>query len=146
MPSSPGRPAGLHENLSLFAGLQAGRAMPCAQSMLDLQGSRQSLRSAANPAEIVAMIVRPISGQARRRGPWRRGACRLVTSGDVGMEGTAQWLYDWLDLWIRNATGGRARGASVEAIEDQKNSPIYIADRAGTPRCRLRPPASPCDS
>ena len=43
-----GPPSGLHENLSLFAGLQVGRAMPCAQSMLDLQGSQQTLRKTVN--------------------------------------------------------------------------------------------------
>ena len=61
----------------------------------------------------------------------RRGACRLVTYADVGMEGTAKYIYDWLDPWIRSATGGRAWVASVEAIENEKNSAIYIADRPG---------------
>lgn len=58
----------------------------------------------------------------------RQGACRLVTYADVGMEGTARFVYDWLDPWIRQKTEGRAWVVSVEVRENMKNSAIYIAD------------------
>lgn len=57
----------------------------------------------------------------------RLGACRLVTYADVGMEGTAKFVYDWLDPWIRETTQGRAWVVSVEVFENEKNSAIYVA-------------------
>ncbi|MCB9542905.1 MAG: 6-carboxytetrahydropterin synthase [Myxococcales bacterium] len=57
----------------------------------------------------------------------RLGACRIVTYEDVGMEGTAKFIYDWLDPWIREQTGGRAWVVSIEVFENEKNSAIYIA-------------------
>lgn len=57
----------------------------------------------------------------------KKGACRLTVYEDVSMEGTAKFLYDWLDPWVRNATGGRARVLSIECRENDKNSGLYLA-------------------
>lgn len=64
----------------------------------------------------------------------RLGACRIVTYADVGMEGTAKFVHDWLDAWIRKETGGRAWVVSVEVFENQNNSAIYIADESARRR------------
>jgi len=51
-----------------------------------------------------------------------QGACKLVVFDDVGMEGTAQVILDWLNPWVQNKTGGRVWVQSVEVRENPKNS------------------------
>lgn len=53
------------------------------------------------------------------------GACRLVVYDDVGMEGTTLFVFEWLDAWLRETTGGRVQLESVECRENDKNSSIY---------------------
>ncbi len=55
------------------------------------------------------------------------GACRLTVFEDVSMEGSARFVYDYLDPWVRQATGGRVWVISVECRENEKNSGIFIA-------------------
>ena len=56
------------------------------------------------------------------------GAMRLVTFDDVGMEGTAKFVYDWLSQWVEDATDGRVHIVSVEVRENEKNSAIYFPE------------------
>ena len=41
---------------------------------------------------------------------------------DVGMEGTARFVFDWIDAWVRKTTDDRVWVVSVEARENEKNS------------------------
>ena len=54
-----------------------------------------------------------------------QGACRLVVYEDVGMEGSARFVYDWVSNWLVEATEGRVELVSVECRENDKNSAIY---------------------
>ena len=54
-----------------------------------------------------------------------QGACRLVVYEDVGMEGSARFVYEWVSNWLVEATGGRVELESVECRENDKNSAIY---------------------
>lgn len=56
----------------------------------------------------------------------RKGACKLTVLPDVGMEGTAKYVFDYLDVWVEKATNGRVWVHSVECRENEKNSAIYI--------------------
>jgi len=47
------------------------------------------------------------------------------------MEGTAHYLCEWTDKWLREQTKGRAWVISVEARENDKNSAIYVNPNAG---------------
>ncbi len=53
-----------------------------------------------------------------------KGACKLVVFDDVGMEGTAKFVFDWVDPWVREKTNGRVWLVSVEVRENEKNSAI----------------------
>ena len=55
------------------------------------------------------------------------GGCRLTVFEDVGMEGTAKYIYDWLQPWVDAKTGGRVWVVSVECRENDKNSGLFIA-------------------
>ena len=57
-----------------------------------------------------------------------QGAMKLVTFDDVGMEGTARFVYEWANRWVSQATDGRVWVASVEVRENQKNSAIFIPE------------------
>ena len=61
----------------------------------------------------------------------KSGGCniRLMPYG-VGMEGTAQYLYEWADKFIREKTKGRCWVVSVESRENDKNSSIYTVKTA----------------
>ena len=60
------------------------------------------------------------------------GVCRIRTHPmGPGMEGTAHYLCDWTDKWLRDKTRGRAWVISVEARENDKNSSIYTNPNAG---------------
>ena len=54
-----------------------------------------------------------------------QGACRLVVYDDVGMEGTARYVFDWVSAWVQEATNDRVRLEQVECRENDKNSAIY---------------------
>ena len=51
-----------------------------------------------------------------------QGGCKLVVFDDVGMEGTARFVFDWLDAWVRERTADRVWVVSVEVRENEKNS------------------------
>jgi 6-pyruvoyltetrahydropterin/6-carboxytetrahydropterin synthase len=53
------------------------------------------------------------------------GACKLVVFEDVGMEGSAHFVYDWAAPWVKEQTGGRVELEQVECRENDKNSAIY---------------------
>lgn len=56
----------------------------------------------------------------------KKGVCDIRTHPmGPGMEGTAHYLCEWTDNWLRNKTNGRAWVISVEARENDKNSSIY---------------------
>lgn len=50
------------------------------------------------------------------------GACKLVVYDDVGMEGTCQFVMEWVDEWLKKETGGRVWLHSIEVRENDKNS------------------------
>lgn len=54
-----------------------------------------------------------------------KGACKLVIYDDVGMEGTAQHVFEWVSAWVSQATSGRVQLEQVECRENDKNSAIY---------------------
>ena len=53
------------------------------------------------------------------------GACKLVVYDDVGMEGTAHMVFEWVSAWVREETDGRVELESVECRENDKNSAMY---------------------
>lgn len=55
----------------------------------------------------------------------RQGVVQLRTLPNVGMEGTAQYVFEHTDAMIRQLTQGRAWVKSVEVRENEKNSAIY---------------------
>ena len=56
----------------------------------------------------------------------QKGACRLVTFDDVGMEGSAKYICDHVSQWLVTQTGGRVYVISVEVAENAKNSATYF--------------------
>ena len=58
------------------------------------------------------------------------GACRLVVYEDVGMEGSARFVFDWVAPWVNEHTQGRVELESVECRENDKNSAIYAPSRS----------------
>jgi 6-pyruvoyltetrahydropterin/6-carboxytetrahydropterin synthase len=56
----------------------------------------------------------------------QKGACRLVIYNDVGMEGSAKFVFEWVEQWLKQATSGRVQLQSVECRENDKNSAIYF--------------------
>lgn len=60
------------------------------------------------------------------------GVCDIRTHPlGPGMEGTAHYLSEWTDLYLRTKTKGRAWVVSVEARENDKNSSIYLNPNSG---------------
>ena len=55
----------------------------------------------------------------------KQGACKLVTFPDVGMEGTAEFVFNWLNSWLKDATTNRVWLVSLEVRENDKNSAIF---------------------
>tara|TARA_B100001057_G_scaffold176791_1_gene177609 strand:+ start:325 stop:618 length:294 start_codon:yes stop_codon:yes gene_type:complete len=55
-----------------------------------------------------------------------QGACKLVVFEDVGMEGTAKYVFDYVDRDVRARTSERVWVHSVECRENDKNSAIFI--------------------
>ena len=56
-----------------------------------------------------------------------KGAAKLTVFDDVGMEGSAKYVYDYLEPWVRERTNGRVSVYSVECRENEKNSGLMIA-------------------
>lgn len=54
------------------------------------------------------------------------GACRLVTFADVGMEGSAKHICDYVTQWLDIKTGGRVFVVYVDVAENEKNSARYF--------------------
>lgn len=62
----------------------------------------------------------------------RAGVCDIRTQPfGPGMEGTAHYLCEWTDNWLRTKTKGRAWVISVEARENDKNGSMYMNPNAG---------------
>lgn len=62
----------------------------------------------------------------------RAGACALrIMPYGVGMEGSAQYVCEYVDAELRRLTKGRAWVEEVECREHEKNSAVYINERAG---------------
>lgn len=55
----------------------------------------------------------------------KKGACKLTILEDVGMEGTAKFVFDHVSKIIDEKTEGRVSLVSVECRENEKNSAIY---------------------
>jgi len=58
----------------------------------------------------------------------RKGLCRLRVLPNIGMEGSAKYIFDYVDPWVQEQTDGRVRVFSVECRENEKNSAIYYRD------------------
>jgi 6-pyruvoyltetrahydropterin/6-carboxytetrahydropterin synthase len=54
-----------------------------------------------------------------------QGVIQLRTFANVGMEGTAEHVYEHVNAMIQELTGGRAWLTLVEVRENEKNSAIY---------------------
>jgi len=55
------------------------------------------------------------------------GVCHIrIHPMGPGMEGTAHYLCEWTDKWLRKKSKGRAWVISVEARENDKNSSSYL--------------------
>jgi 6-pyruvoyl-tetrahydropterin synthase len=52
----------------------------------------------------------------------KKGACKLVVYPDVGMEGTCEFIKNYVDKWLEKKTSGRVWLHSVEVRENDKNS------------------------
>ena len=55
-----------------------------------------------------------------------QGACRLVVFEDVGMEGSARHIYDYVNEWVQEHTNHRVYVYSVEVAENEKNSALFM--------------------
>ena len=55
----------------------------------------------------------------------RQEACRLTVFAQVGMEGSAKHVYDWVSQWLAETFRGRVWLISVECRENDKNAAIY---------------------
>ena len=60
------------------------------------------------------------------RGLEAKGACKLVTFEDVGMEGSAQYICGFVTDWLDEYTKGRVFVVSVDVAENPKNSGRYL--------------------
>ena len=56
----------------------------------------------------------------------RRNLCKLRIMPNVGMEGSAKYIFDYVDEWVQNKTNQRVYLYSVECIENEKNSALFI--------------------
>ena len=55
-----------------------------------------------------------------------KGACKITVLPNVGMEGTAHFLYQKMNDFLSVETAGRATCVKVEVRENDKNSAIYM--------------------
>ena len=56
----------------------------------------------------------------------KRDLCRLRVMPNVGMEGSAKYVFEYIDQWVKKETGNRVSLYSVECRENEKNSAIFI--------------------
>lgn len=54
-----------------------------------------------------------------------KGAARIVTMPNIGMEGTAEFVWTFINILLKVKTGGRVACFKVEVRENEKNS-AYI--------------------
>lgn len=54
-----------------------------------------------------------------------KGAARLVLLPNIGMEGTGQYVWNWVNNWLYEIEAGRVCCFSVEVREHEKNSAIH---------------------
>ena len=59
-----------------------------------------------------------------------KGACKLVVYQDVGMEGTCEFVGEWVEQWLLEETGGRVWLHSIEVRENDKNSARIFRESA----------------
>ena len=66
----------------------------------------------------------------------KQGVIQLRIMPNVGMEGSAKYVYHIVDKMIRDMTEGRAWIIKIQVSENEKNSAIYIPniDQQGHPR------------
>ena len=62
----------------------------------------------------------------------RQGACRLTVFAQVGMEGSAKYVYDWVSQWLVGLFEDRVWLVSVECRENDKNAAIYSPELSKT--------------
>ena len=58
----------------------------------------------------------------------RLGLCQLRVLPNIGMEGSAKYIFDWVEAWLKTKTSGRVQVYSVECRENDKNSAIYFRE------------------
>ena len=58
----------------------------------------------------------------------KRELCKLRVLPNIGMEGSAKYIFDYLENWLKEKTGDRVTCYSVECRENDKNSAIYYKD------------------
>ncbi len=58
----------------------------------------------------------------------KKGLCKLRVLPNIGMEGSAKYIFDWLENWLHTETKGRVQVYSVECRENKKNSAIYYRE------------------
>ena len=58
----------------------------------------------------------------------RKTIVQLRILPNIGMEGTAKFVYENVDKMIREKTNGRAWITKVEVKENEKNSAIFTPD------------------
>jgi 6-pyruvoyltetrahydropterin/6-carboxytetrahydropterin synthase len=58
----------------------------------------------------------------------KRGLCRLRILPNIGMEGSAKYVFDYISNWLLGQTSNRVQVYSVECRENDKNSAIYYRD------------------
>ena len=58
----------------------------------------------------------------------RKGLCQLRVLPNIGMEGSAKYIFDYVDKWLEKETRGRVNCYSVECRENDKNSAVYYRD------------------
>tara|TARA_R110000824_G_scaffold120115_2_gene275105 strand:- start:1046 stop:1384 length:339 start_codon:yes stop_codon:yes gene_type:complete len=59
----------------------------------------------------------------------RKGACKITVLPDVSMEGTAKYVFEYVNEWTKKITNQRVWVHSVECRENEKNSAIYIQNK-----------------
>ena len=62
----------------------------------------------------------------------KRDLCRLRVMPNVGMEGSAKYVFEYIDQWVKKETGNRVSLYSVECRENEKNSAIFIRPEASS--------------
>ena len=55
----------------------------------------------------------------------KQGGCKLTILKNVGMEGTANYLFIEMNKFLKKTTDNRVRCIRVEVRENEKNSGIY---------------------